>query len=143
MLPLPSEIKAVIDISKNIINLFKSKKISDPEILEKLIDLKYKILNFYEIEMTLRDKVKELEKKLEIREMPFDDYLGFYYHGNTDVREYYCPRCKVEEEKLSRLQKLESKYKCPACNKNYPSPIVVKKIRENIAKRRKVFEKIV
>lgn len=115
-----SEVKAAVDLTKDIISAIKAAKNYDPVILDNLDKLREKILDAQVAEMELREKIAEMEKKLELKKKLFDQESGaFFDPADTNRERPFCARCLQEKQIESNLVYDEMGSQCRICKEIY------------------------
>lgn len=98
-----SEGKAALELTRELVSYLKKAGEHDPKLMGMFEDLREKVLALYESDIELRQQVRELEEKLNLREdIVFDRSLGAYYTGTLTNRKDgpFCAKCFHEEKGL-------------------------------------------
>lgn len=109
---------SIIDNAKEISQLIK--KYNDTELYQKITDLSYEIFDIKEENLSLKEKIKELEKKDDIeKNISFYNDIGYIKNKNTKI--IYCTKCWDDEKKLIKLHHKArmGKYTCPKCKHDF------------------------
>lgn len=117
-----SEVKAAVDLTKDIISAIKAAQNYDPSILESLDKLREKILDAQAAEMEFREKITEMEKELALKDMDYDPDSGVSFDpSDTEKKRQLCTRC-LEEKKIKSSLRIESTAShCRICQEWYQS----------------------
>ena len=116
-----SEVKAAVDLVKDLAELLRKAGNYDPDVLNKFNDLRGKVLSAYETEIELLGKIRQLEQDLELKKMSYDADSGLYYQDDEDgKREYFCQRCADMDNKSVRVQtERPGLWRCFGCDCAY------------------------
>jgi len=114
----------VIDTAKDIYDLVK--KGATIELQEKINQLREEAINLQSENTKLKERIKDLEDQLNIREnLIFDGSV--YWFGTSDINRDgpYCQKCYDIDKNLVRLQRIEFKgratFRCLQCKSRYPA----------------------
>lgn len=118
-------IKTATEIAKLIkdsdVSLEKAEvKLKLAELIGALADAKLEVVGVQQTLAESEDRIRELQKKLEIRaQVKWDDPV-YWLEGATGRDGPYCQRCYDSDQKLVRLQGSgDGYYSCRACNSGY------------------------
>ena len=119
-----TEAQAAANLLKHLAAYIKEKKDHDPQLMELFSDLREKVWALYESDAALREKVGELEDKLNLREnVFFDQDIGAWFKGTPEDRKDgpFCAKCYTEKKELVPMSKFSSYnlgplWLCPVCN---------------------------
>lgn len=115
-----SEIKSALDLVQELTKYIKKSANHDPQVIQELDELRGKVLDAYNTEIELRQRLHELEEQLVIRKFPYDQEMAAYYQETeSGEKEFFCQRCLDVERQLCRLQRMEHGYYCRACKEFY------------------------
>lgn len=102
-LPLPTY--------KDIVDLLK--KGATVEAQERIMELREAVLELQEENVTLKQRIRELENSLKLKgEMHFDGAV-YWRKENANREGPFCPQCFDIDEKLGRLQDYGNTWYCP------------------------------
>ncbi len=116
-----SEVKAALDLFKEITQGVKALQNYNPELIAKLNSLHGMLLDFRSREIDFLQEIDMLKQQISNRELPYDQGWGAYYTEENGVRSYYCQRCLDTDDKRCRLQSYSDYLHCTACNTNFSS----------------------
>lgn len=112
----PSEIKAAVDLLRDLYNYVKQSANYDPKIIESLEAIRTKVLDAREKEIELLEQVHGLRETLKMKTMPFDRNIQAYYENEEDgQRIYYCLRCADADEKNANFRNIIHAASFAAC----------------------------
>jgi len=95
---------------KDIVELLK--KGATVEAQERIMELREAVLELQEENVTLKQKIRELEAALKLKgELHFDGSVYWQNENNGRIGPF-CPQCLDVEEKLVRLQNYETTWYC-------------------------------
>lgn len=121
---------SMIPSYKDIIDLLK--KGATIEAQEKIMELKEAVIELQEENQVLKSRVGELEKSLDRKKnLTWDPPYYWLKTGDASKDGPYCQRCYDKDEKLIRLQELETGlWDCKVCkitftDKTYRAPEIV------------------
>lgn len=105
----------IIEQAKELVKL--TQDLQDAELYRKIVTLQGEIFELHDTNQTLRERVRELEDQLALRErLVFEQ--NFYWIKDGDKLEGpYCPRCYDKEQALRRMLSLldDRCLGCPTC----------------------------
>lgn len=127
-----SEGKAALELTRELVSYLKKAGEHDPKLMGLFEDLREKVLALYESDIELRQQVRELEEKLNLREeVFFDRRRGAYYIGTSeDIKDGpFCAKCFHDDKGLVPMEEWEDpgfgldeyapttpKWLCPVCD---------------------------
>lgn len=116
-----SEGKAALELTRELVSYLKKAGEHDPKLVGLFEDLREKVLALYESDIELRQQVRELEEKLQLREKAiFNKKIGAYYTGSEECKEGpFCAKCFHERKELVPMKNgyyhEDCIWECPVC----------------------------
>lgn len=91
----------IIDNAKNIAELIK--KYNDHELYEKIVSLREEILLIREENIELKEKLKSIEKSIELNDELIKDGNRYFKISDSEKKQPYCLTCWDVDRKLVSL----------------------------------------
>ncbi len=127
-----SEGKAALELTRELVSYLKKAGEHDPKLVGLFEDLREKVLALYESDIELRQQVRELEEKLQLREeVFFDRKKGAYYTGTPETPKDgpFCGACYLAKGLVPMAERITDSvdedgndifynvWQCAVCNK--------------------------